>query len=220
VSEPPGADGPGEAGVPGAPSELSTSGTPAESLLPGVPVEPVPSKPDAAAPPSAGADPLAVELRQELGEAIVEVGTGQDADLTILVRRDDVATVGAALRSRFRYTLLVDLCAVDYPQRPLRFEIVYHLYSFRENRRLRVKVRAGERSPVPSVAGIWRGAAWAEREAHDLFGVEFSGHPRLSPILLWEGFEGHPLRKDFPLAGIDTGGPAAPAATPRASTVD
>jgi NADH-quinone oxidoreductase subunit C len=171
----------------------------------------------------AGGDPLAAELRQELGDALVEVGSEAELDgaaapgasarreLTILVRREDVATVAAALRSRFRYTLLVDLCAVDYPERPLRFEVVYHLYSFRENRRIRVKVRVADHSPVPSVTGIWRGAAWPEREAHDLFGIDFEGHPGLGRILLWEGFDGHPLRKDFPLAGIGTGAALEPA---------
>jgi NADH-quinone oxidoreductase subunit C len=159
------------------------------------------------------ADPLADELSRELGEAILEIGRGRaggeagtaGADLTLVVRREDVAQVAAALRSRFRYTLLVDLCAADYPDRQPRFEVVYHLYSFRENRRLRLKVRTAEGSPVPSVTGVWRGAAWPEREIHDLFGVDFTGHPGLTRILLWDGFSGHPLRKDFPLAGIDTG---------------
>jgi NADH-quinone oxidoreductase subunit C len=168
------------------------------------------------------ADPLADELSRELGEAILEIGRGRaggeagtaDADLTRVVRREDVAQVAAALRSRFRYTLLVDLCAADYPDRQPRFEVVYHLYSFRENRRLRLKVRTAEGSPVPSVTGVWRGAAWPEREIHDLFGVDFTGHPGLTRILLWDGFSGHPLRKDFPLAGIDTGAALHPDPSP------
>jgi NADH/F420H2 dehydrogenase subunit C len=173
---------------------------------------------DGAAPPAppipawAAADPLAGELWRELGEALVEVEGGGDGGraLTIQVRREDVARVAAALRSRFRYTVLVDLCAADRPERPLRFEIVYHLYSFRENRRIRLKVRTGEGLPVPSVTGVWRGAGWPEREAHDLFGIELSGHPELTRILLWDGFAGHPLRKDFPLAGLDTGAALTP----------
>jgi NADH-quinone oxidoreductase subunit C/D len=201
VNEPPGA------GATGEPSGAGESSEPAS--LPGAQV------PSGAGSATAAGDPLAVELRQELGEEIVEVAGGGEAgaaaaagaggDLTLEVRREDVARVAAALRSRFRYAVLVDLCAVDYPDRPLRFEIVYHLYSFRENRRIRIKVRTGERSPVPSATGIWRGAAWPESEAHDLFGIEFEGHSRPGRILLWEGFDGHPLRKDFPLAGIDTG---------------
>lgn len=166
------------------------------------------------APPAPPADPLAEELCRELGEAIVEVerGGGEGSPLTIQVRREDIARVAAALRSRFRYTVLVDLCAADYPDRQPRFEVVYHLYSFRENRRIRLKVRAGEGSPVPSVTGVWRGAGWPEREAHDLFGIELAGHPELTRILLWDGFAGHPLRKDFPLAGLATGAAAAPGA--------
>jgi NADH-quinone oxidoreductase subunit C len=167
-------------------------------------------------------EPLLGELRHLLGDAIpaasdgagssdgvaagaADAVAGAGGDLTILVRREDLARVAPALRSRFRYTQLVDLCAADYPLRALRFEVVYHLYSFRENRRIRLLVRTDERSPVPSVAGIWRAAAWPEREARDLFGIVFAGHPDPTPLLLWEGFQGHPLRKDFPLAGVDTG---------------
>lgn len=126
-------------------------------------------------------------------------------ELTVEVRREDVARVAAAMRSRFRYTVLVDLCAADDPERSPRFEVIYLLYSFRENRRLRLKVRTGPGEPVPTVTGVWRGAEWPEREAHDMFGIEFAGHPDPSPLLLWEGFAGYPLCKDFPLAGVDTG---------------
>jgi NADH-quinone oxidoreductase subunit C len=124
--------------------------------------------------------------------------------LTVEVRRDEIARVAALLSTRFRYTFLVDLCAAADPASPRRFEVIYHLYSFRENRRLRLKVRAGEDEPVPSVTSVWRGALWPEREAHELFGIAFSGHPELLPLLLWEGFAGYPLRKDFPLAGLAT----------------
>jgi NADH-quinone oxidoreductase subunit C len=147
--------------------------------------------------------PLLGELRQELGEALVAAGVS--AELTIEVRRDDVALAAAALSTRFRYTLLADLCGADYPRRQPRFEVIYHLYSFRENRRLRVRVLTDASSPVPSVAAVWRGADWLEREAHDLFGIGFSGRPALLPLLLWDGFAGYPLRKDFPLGGCATG---------------
>ncbi|HVR11048.1 MAG TPA: NADH-quinone oxidoreductase subunit C [Thermoanaerobaculia bacterium] len=168
-------------------------------------------------------DPLAEELRRELGDAIVSIERGaESSEICMLVRSEQVAAVAATLRSRFRYTRLVDLCAADYPEREQRFEVVYHLYSFRENRRIRLKTRAGDGSPVPSVTGVWRGAGWPEREVHDLFGIDFTGHPDLTRILLWEGFTGHPLRKDFPLAGIDTGAalhldpPDMPGASPAA----
>jgi NADH-quinone oxidoreductase subunit C len=163
--------------------------------------------------PDAG-DPLAAELCRELEDAFASPVSGPDggaaATLTIAVRREEVARVMAVLRTRFRYTLLVDLCATDDPARVPRFEVIYHLYSFRENRRLRVRVRTGEDEAVPSVAAIWRGAAWAEREVFDLFGIRFSGHPALLRLLLWEGFAGHPLRKDFPLAGLATGAAREP----------
>jgi NADH/F420H2 dehydrogenase subunit C len=171
--------------------------------------------------------------RRNLAAAGGAGDAGDGGDLTIQVQREAVERVAAALRTRFRYTLLVDLCAADDPRRDERFEVVYHLYSFRENRRIRLRVRTGPEQPVPSVSGIWRGAAWPEREAWDLFGIRFSGHPELTRLLLWEGFHGHPLRKDFPLAGIDTGAALhpdpdpdhlqplpAPAAPPAAAVAD
>jgi NADH:ubiquinone oxidoreductase subunit C len=181
---------------------------------------------DAPEQPEDAAEPLLRELRQELGEAIEEATilalpqagapAGTRPDLTVVVRRPEIAGVAAILYARFRYTMLVDLCAADDPRREPRFEVVYHLYSFRENRRIRLKVRTGEEAPVPSVTGTWRGAAWPEREVHELFGIGFSGHPGLAPLLLWEGFAGFPLRKDFPLAGSESGGRRPPlrSATP------
>ncbi|HEY4595737.1 MAG TPA: NADH-quinone oxidoreductase subunit C, partial [Thermoanaerobaculia bacterium] len=105
------------------------------------------------------------------------------------------------LRERHGFTRLIDLCGVDYPDRDPRFEIVYHLCDPGAGRWARVKITAGEETPVPSVTGVWRAAEWPEREVWDLFGVRFEGHPDLSRLLLWEGFEGHPLRKDFPVEG-------------------
>jgi NADH-quinone oxidoreductase subunit C len=99
------------------------------------------------------------------------------------------------------FKMLVDVCGVDYPERGERFELVYHLLSLRHNHRLRVKLSAGEDNPVPSVAEIFHAAGWYEREVWDLYGVFFSDHPDLRRILTDYGFEGHPLRKDFPLTG-------------------
>jgi NADH-quinone oxidoreductase subunit C len=99
------------------------------------------------------------------------------------------------------FKMLVDVCGVDYPERGERFELVYHLLSLRHNHRLRVKLSTGEDNPVPSVAEIFRAAGWYEREVWDLYGVFFSDHPDLRRILTDYGFEGHPLRKDFPLTG-------------------
>ncbi|CEL10785.1 Putative NADH-ubiquinone oxidoreductase 30.4 kDa subunit, mitochondrial [Precursor] (Eurofung) [Aspergillus calidoustus] len=99
------------------------------------------------------------------------------------------------------YTTISDITVVDYPTRDQRFEVVYNLLSVRHNSRIRVKTYADEASPVPSVTGLFEGALWYEREAYDMFGVFFSGHPDLRRIMTDYGFDGHPLRKDFPLTG-------------------
>jgi NADH-quinone oxidoreductase subunit C len=96
---------------------------------------------------------------------------------------------------------LVDLCGVDYPERERRFEVVYHLLSLKNNQRIRVKVETDESTPVPSVVELFSTAGWFEREAWDMYGIYFADHPDLRRILTDYGFEGHPLRKDFPLTG-------------------
>ena len=107
--------------------------------------------------------------------------------------RDDPAT---------QFDQLIDICGVDYPEREQRFEVVYHLLSLRRNNRLRVKVCTDENTPVPSIVGLYPAAGWFERECWDMYGIKFSGHPDLRRILTDYGFEGHPLRKDFPLTGF------------------
>jgi NADH-quinone oxidoreductase subunit C len=154
-------------------------------------------------PEISGEDPLVVALREELGDAVEAVRTS-GGDLTLQVRREAIAEVCAALKERHGFTYLVDVCGVDFSGRAgrePRFEVVYHVHSFDANRRVRLKVVTDVETPIPSVAGVWRAAHGAEREVWDLFGVRFEGHPDLSRILLWEGFEGHPLRKDFPVEG-------------------
>ncbi len=99
------------------------------------------------------------------------------------------------------FKLLVDVCGVDYPERPERFEVVYHLLSLKHNHRIRVKLATAEDRPVPSATGVFKTAGWFEREVWDLYGVYFSDHPDLRRILTDYGFEGHPMRKDFPLTG-------------------
>ena len=101
----------------------------------------------------------------------------------------------------FQFHQLIDLCGADYPQRPLRFDVVYHLLSMTRNRRIRVKVETDEDTPVPSVVEVFPAADWYERETFDMYGVFFSGHPDLRRILTDYGFHGHPLRKDFPMTG-------------------
>ncbi|MFH1893375.1 MAG: NADH-quinone oxidoreductase subunit C [Candidatus Zixiibacteriota bacterium] len=99
----------------------------------------------------------------------------------------------------FAYTFLTDLTATDWPDREQRHEVVYLLYSFDSHAYVRLKVRLKEGEKISSLCGIWDIANWFEREVYDLFGVEFEGHPDLTRILTPDGFEGHPLRKDFPL---------------------
>jgi NADH-quinone oxidoreductase subunit C len=100
------------------------------------------------------------------------------------------------------FKILVDVCGVDYIDRPERFEVVTHLLSIRHNRRIRLKVTTDAATPVPSLTRVFPTAEWFEREAWDLYGILFSGHPDLRRILTDYGFEGHPLRKDFPLTGF------------------
>ncbi len=124
-------------------------------------------------------------------------------ELCILVPRARIADVMLRLRDDpdVAMTQLMDVCGADYPERPERFDVVYHLLSLRHNWRLRVKVETDEASLVPSVTGVYSAAGWFERECWDMYGVMFSGHPDLRRILTDYGFEGHPLRKDFPLVG-------------------
>jgi len=103
---------------------------------------------------------------------------------------------------RCQFIAIIDVTAVDWPERARRFDVVYHLLSPTRNMRVRVKVETDETTPVPSIVGVFPGAGWFEREAYDLYGVLFTGHPDLRRLLTDYGFEGHPLRKDFPLTGF------------------
>jgi NADH-quinone oxidoreductase subunit C len=133
---------------------------------------------------------------------IVETSIGHD-ELMVVVRRDAVTRLLGFLRddAQCLFKILVDICGVDYPERPERFDIVYNLLSIKNNQRIRVKATADEASPVPSATGLFSAAGWFEREAWDLYGIYFADHPDLRRILTDYGFEGHPLRKDFPLTG-------------------
>ena len=147
------------------------------------------------------------ELSEFLGETLGGKIAGREiafGELTIVVSAADIVEVMTFLRddARCQFKSFVDICGVDYPQRVDRFEVVYHLLSPRLNHRIRIKVRTGEDEPVPSITGVFAGADWFEREAYDLYGILFTGHPDLRRILTDYGFEGHPLRKDFPLTGF------------------
>lgn len=125
-------------------------------------------------------------------------------ELTITVAPADVVTISRFLRDdeSCGFVSIIDVSGADYPARANRFDVNYHLLSPRRNLRIRVKVHANEETIVPSVTEVWPGADWYERETYDLYGVLFSGHPDLRRILTDYGFEGHPLRKDFPLTGF------------------
>jgi len=124
-------------------------------------------------------------------------------ELVVVVNRDTIVRVLTFLRDdvNCQFKQLMDVCGADYPERAERLEVVYNLLSLTHNRRIRVKVRTDEETPVPTVTGVFSSAGWWEREVWDLLGVYFSGHPDLRRILTDYGFEGHPLRKDFPLTG-------------------
>ena len=124
-------------------------------------------------------------------------------EITLTVSRDSIVEVLRKLRDTpgLEYQQLMEIAGVDYPDRPERFEVVYHLLSLTKNRRIRVKVSTDEATPVPSVTGLWPVAGWLEREVFDMYGVCFGGNPDLRRILTDYGFEGYPQRKDFPLTG-------------------
>ncbi|MEE2849117.1 MAG: NADH-quinone oxidoreductase subunit C [Pseudomonadota bacterium] len=141
--------------------------------------------------------PLGAEMVGALGvEAQVAFG-----ELTLVAPRERIVEVLTTLRDQFGFQQLLDLCGVDYPDRKERFEVVYHLLSMTRNARLRVKVSTDETQPVPSVISAYPAANWFEREAYDMYGMLFSGHPDMRRLLTDYGFEGHPLRKDFPMTG-------------------
>jgi NADH-quinone oxidoreductase subunit C len=145
---------------------------------------------------------LADHIRAALPR-IVTASEIRHGELCIRAERESLPEVLGFLRDdgQCRFGVLCDICGVDYPDRALRFEVVYNLLSLSHNRRIRVKVDTDEEHPVPSAVGLFSSAGWWEREAWDLFGIYFADNPDLRRILTDYGFDGHPLRKDFPLTG-------------------
>jgi NADH-quinone oxidoreductase subunit C len=145
---------------------------------------------------------LADTLTAKLADAVLstEVKFGE---LTVTVARKAIGSVLRMLRDdgACRFEVLIDICGVDWPGRENRFDVVYHLLSPRVNQRIRVKLETNETDPVPSAVDIFPAANWFEREAYDMYGIFFSGHPDLRRLLTDYGFQGYPLRKDFPLTG-------------------
>ncbi|MBU1385791.1 MAG: NADH-quinone oxidoreductase subunit C [Alphaproteobacteria bacterium] len=141
--------------------------------------------------------PLGAEMVGALGvQAQVAFG-----ELTLVAERGRILEVLTVLRDRFGFQQLLDICGVDFPDREERFEVVYHLLSLTRNARVRVKVTTDEVQPVPSAVSVFPCADWFEREAFDMYGMLFSDHPDLRRLLTDYGFQGHPLRKDFPMTG-------------------
>ena len=150
-----------------------------------------------------GLDRLGQTIKAALPASITgyEVARGE---LTVSAHAADVIKVVAFLRDdpACQFINITDITAVDWPTREQRFDVVYHFLSPRLNQRVRLKVATDEKTPVPSLINLFRGADWFERETYDLYGVLFTGHPDMRRILTDYGFEGHPLRKDFPLTGF------------------
>lgn len=150
------------------------------------------------------------EALKELGEHIadscadmVKSFSVRHGELTILAERDSIVRLSKFLKddNQCVFETLIDICGVDYPERAQRFEVVYHFLSMRLNQRIRVKVSTDEASPVPSLLDLHPSSDWFEREAFDMYGIRFAGHRDMRRILTDYGFEGYPLRKDFPLTG-------------------
>jgi NADH-quinone oxidoreductase subunit C len=166
-------------------------------------------KPPAAAAPTGPAEPAPpadkplpasiTALQAALPDAVSHVSFWV-GDWTVVVPAARLIEVARHLRDA-GFDFCSDVTASDWPQRPQRFDVVYALYSIRDRQRLRVKVRAGEHEPVPSVTPIWPAANWLEREVYDMFGVTFTGHPDLRRLLMPDDWQGHPQRKDYPLEG-------------------
>jgi NADH-quinone oxidoreductase subunit C len=146
---------------------------------------------------------LGETIAAERPDAVLSWGVAVH-ELNLVVKADAIVSLVGFLRddARFGFVSLIDVCGVDWPAREQRFDVVYHLLSPRQNTRIRLKVTTDEATPVPSITPVYPGADWFEREAYDLYGILFTGHPDLRRILTDYGFEGYPLRKDFPLTGF------------------
>ena len=153
-------------------------------------------------PRTASNDGVIEAAKAVLGDALVDAKEAV-GEITLTVKRERIVDVCRALRDApgLEYQQLMDIAAADYPERPERFEVNYHLLSLTKNRRIRVKLMTDEVTPVPSIVSLWPVVGWFEREAFDFYGITFDGNPDLRRIFTDYGFEGYPFRKDFPLTG-------------------
>lgn len=152
----------------------------------------------------ASTHPWVESIRSALPDAVVSAKEFA-RQVTVVVRRERIGEVARHLKDVEDFRYFVDVTAVDWRDRQPRFDVVYHFYSFSKNDRVRVKCAVDDGEEVPSISEVFLAANWPERETWDMFGIRFAGHPDLRRILTWEGFHGFPLRKDFPVEGIDTG---------------
>jgi NADH-quinone oxidoreductase subunit C len=152
----------------------------------------------------ASGHPWVASIRAALPDAVVSAKEFAK-QVTVVVRPEHIGHVARHLKDVEDFRYCVDVTAVDWRDRQPRFDVVYHFYSFSKNDRIRVKCAVADGEEVPSIAEVFLAANWPERETWDMFGIPFAGHPDLRRILTWEGFHGYPLRKDFPVEGIDTG---------------
>lgn len=191
----------------GSPAPPSTPPAKAPAAAPPAAAPPKPAVPPPPKPPVQLQTPLNNELvgrvRAKFGTALVEAMEDRKQAI-VIVECERLGEVAQYLRDEEKFDLLSDLTAVDWPKREKRFDVVLNLYSFAKNERLRVKAKAGDGEQVPSVAGIWPTANWLEREAFDMFGIIFAGHPNLTRILLPDQWQGYPLRKDYDIIEQDT----------------
>jgi NADH-quinone oxidoreductase subunit C len=197
---------------PSAPKTPAAGGEPA-SKPPVPPAASAAAKPAAprppAPPPAPKEGPVALDndlvkrYKEKFGSAILEAWIDRKQAI-LVVERELLAEITLYSRDTEKFDWLSDLTAVDWPKREKRFDIVLNMYSFEKNERLRLKVHASAEDRVPSVQGIWSTANWMEREAFDMFGVVFEGHPELKRILLPDEWQGHPLRKDYDILTQDT----------------
>jgi NADH-quinone oxidoreductase subunit C len=199
------------------PTDPSAAKTPAAgggtASKPPAPPAAAAKPPAAAVPPRPPAPPkegpvaldneLAKRYKEKFGPAILEAWTDRKQAI-LVVARELLAEIALHSRDEEKFDWLSDLTAVDWPKREKRFDIVLNMYSFEKNERLRLKAHAAADERVPSVQGIWTTANWMEREAYDMFGIVFGGHPDLKRILLPEEWQGFPLRKDYDILTQDT----------------
>jgi NADH-quinone oxidoreductase subunit C len=148
--------------------------------------------------------PWVVSLRGAVPDSVVAAKLFA-SQVTVTVAREKIVEVARHLKDGEDFKYCVDVTAVDWRDRAPRFDVVYHFYSFSKNARIRVKLGCADGEEVPTIATTYLAANWSEREVFDLYGIRFTDHPDLRRLVTWDGFEGHPLRKDFPLEGIDTG---------------